>query len=68
MIKTSFPDVLVAPLADMPTDQAWSQQLDSLVALTCPIGKVVLYGGRDSFIPHYKGKHPTYEIELAQAG
>jgi bifunctional NMN adenylyltransferase/nudix hydrolase len=64
MLKAAYSDILVAPLADMPTDDSWSQQLDSIVQLACPIGRVVLYGGRDSFIPHYKGKYPTHEIEL----
>lgn len=64
MIKSEFPDAIVAPLPDMPTDEAWSQNLDGLVRMVAPVGEVVLYGGRDSFIPHYKGRFKTYEIEL----
>lgn len=67
MIKEAFPDVMVAPLADMQTDEAWTQQVDGMVNLMCPLGRVVLYGGRDSFIPHYKGRYKTFEIELELA-
>lgn len=67
MIKAEFPDAIVAPLPDMPTDEAWSQNLDALVRMVNPLGEVILYGGRDSFIPYYKGKFKTYEIELKYA-
>lgn len=65
MLKSDFPDALVIPYADMPSnDQVWSENLDSLLRTISPLGEIVLYGGRDSFIPHYKGKFKTYKIEL----
>lgn len=64
MLKSRFPEVTVLPIYDQASDQKWSDNLDSLVKSIAPVGKVVLYGGRDSFIPYYHGKYPTVEIEL----
>lgn len=63
MLRAAY-DVLVSPLVDMPSDDAWSQQLDGTVRLVNPFGTTTLYGGRDSFIPHYKGTHKCVEIEM----
>ena len=67
MIQDRFPFLTVAPIPDMPTDEGWSQQLDSMVRLLCPVGSPSLYGGRDSFVPHYKGKLKVVEVELGQS-
>lgn len=56
-------DILVAPIQDQPSNDLWSQNLDRIIHTYCPIGDVALYGGRDSFIPFYGGKHKTFEIE-----
>ena len=64
MIQETFSDVLVAPLPDMPTDESWSDNLDSLCRLVCPVGEIRLFGGRDSFIPHYHGQFKTVDVEL----
>lgn len=64
MIKEKYPDITVAPLADQPTDQAWSQLLDKTISMiNVTGGKVILYGGRDSFKPFYSGRYDTVEIE-----
>ena len=55
---------------DEPTDQGWSNSLDRLVngvlkSLTSnPVSpkSAMLYGSRDSFIPHYRGVYPTHEL------
>ena len=65
MIKDYAPDAIVIPVTDCPgNDELWSQNLDAFLRTICPMGEITLYGGRDSFIPHYKGRYPTYKIEL----
>jgi len=57
-------NVIVSYVKDMKYDIAWSKQLDDRIAdLTSPKQSVVLYGGRDSFIKYYLGKHETEELE-----
>lgn len=63
MIKEKFPNCLVYPLKDIPgDDQAWSSELDAAVKFVFPFGTALLYGGRDSFIPHYKGSIDCAEV------
>lgn len=63
MILEAFPNVIVAYIPDMPSDDLWSAKLDEQIGyLKGPNQSVVLYGGRDSFISHYSGKFPTEEI------
>ncbi len=65
MIKAEAPDAIVIPLPDVPgNDAAWSQGLDDILKTICPIGEIVLYGGRDSFIPYYSGKFNVCRVEL----
>lgn len=64
MIQDEFPDVEVLYIKDMGSDEAWSKRLDEQIADVCPVGlSVCLYGGRESFINHYRGKHTTCELE-----
>lgn len=65
MLRNHHYDLLISPLPDMVTDEAWSKNLDSLVRQHCPIGEVKLYAGRDSFVPHYKGMFPVYELDIS---
>lgn len=63
MIRQLYPNIVILPLNDMRDDNDWSRQLDS--SINVPFGPdktVLLYGGRDSFIPHYEGKHTTTEL------
>jgi bifunctional NMN adenylyltransferase/nudix hydrolase len=62
MIKSAYPDVIVAPLRDIGNDDKWSKQLDTKIREIYHHGSVVLYGGRDSFIPYYSGKFDTEDI------
>lgn len=64
MLQDKYPDLIVLPIHDMGDDYKWSNQLDGIVRGICPMGTVTLYGGRDSFIPHYKGNSKTVELEL----
>lgn len=64
MILESFPNVTVAYIKDVVDDALWSKKLDEIVKdLVSPTQSVVLYGGRDSFIPHYRGAHKTRTLE-----
>jgi bifunctional NMN adenylyltransferase/nudix hydrolase len=63
MVEKDFPTVEVLYIKDVGNDELWSRELDRII--TSQIGPnqgVLLYGGRDSFIPHYKGKYPTEEL------
>ena len=63
MIRDLYSDAIVVMLRDVPGDDAaWSAELDQIIAYAVPNRSVCLYGGRESFIEHYKGKHKTTEI------
>lgn len=66
IINAEFPDVSVVPIADCPTNEEWSANVDKLIsAITFPRGAVI-YHGRDSFAPHYKGKFELREVNLPE--
>lgn len=62
MLKKAFPDVVVLPLSDHPSDHEWSRGLDKLLKSTFTNEKFSLYGSRDSFIKYYSGNLETFEI------
>tara|TARA_Y100000310_G_C20667027_1_gene808131 strand:+ start:979 stop:1884 length:906 start_codon:yes stop_codon:yes gene_type:complete len=62
MILKDYPEIIIAPIMDNSSDKIWSQQLDKLIQSIFPLSSICLYGGRDSFISHYKGLYPTYEF------
>jgi len=63
MIEEAFPRVEVLYIKDIGNNELWSKELDRQISIVVPNdSKVILYGGRDSFIFHYKGKHPTQEL------
>jgi bifunctional NMN adenylyltransferase/nudix hydrolase len=62
MINEKYPEVNVLQLPDKRTDEEWSKNLDQRIKEVFPIGQVLLYGGRDSFIPHYKGHFDVTEL------
>lgn len=64
MIQSAYPDAIILPLKDQRSDELWSRKVDELIYITCGEAKALLYGGRDSFIPHYKGRYQTLEIDL----
>lgn len=63
MIQESYPDINIAPLPDKRSDMVWSKTIDSRVREIFPLGSVVLYGGRDSFLPYYHGSFNVCELE-----
>lgn len=64
MIQNKFPSFIVCPLVDCSSDETWSENLDKRISEIVLYGQVTLYGGRDSFVPHYKGKYKPVELEL----
>jgi bifunctional NMN adenylyltransferase/nudix hydrolase len=63
MIEKHYPAVQIIPLSDVGDDYKWSIILDARIREVYPHGDVILYGSRDSFIPHYHGKFKTSELE-----
>jgi bifunctional NMN adenylyltransferase/nudix hydrolase len=64
MIQAKFPDFLILPLTDTKEDATWSRTLDSKIGEIADFGDVTLYGGRDSFVPHYTGRFKPVELNL----
>lgn len=63
MVEQAFPNVEVLYIKDVGNNELWSKDLDRIIKTQIgPNQKVILYGGRDSFVPHYKGKYPTQEL------
>lgn len=64
MLLERFPDINVLYIKDVWDDALWSGNLDRMIHdLKTPTQTVVLYGSRDSFIPHYTGVFPTRVLE-----
>lgn len=61
MIRREWPDVLIRTVYDHPSDEAWSADVDQRIG-TEP---ATIYGSRDSFLPHYRGRHPTCYVDTA---
>jgi bifunctional NMN adenylyltransferase/nudix hydrolase len=62
MIKKEYPDVIVLPVSDHPSDELWSANIDGLLHSVFHAEDFCLYGSRDSFIPYYTGKFETVEL------
>lgn len=62
MVQTDYPDITILPQLDQKLDEVWSKNLDDQIALVYGQKSTLLYGSRNSFIPHYKGKHETTEL------
>lgn len=63
MVQKTYPDkmIIMGMVVDMPgEDHLWSHQVDEILD---QCSNPTLYGGRDSFHSHYKGKYPFIEIE-----
>ena len=64
MILDEFPNVNVLYIKDVGNDEIWSKNLDAQIEpLVGPDSSVTLYGGRESFVEHYKGKYKTTDFE-----
>lgn len=63
MLRNIYPEAIIYPIMDMGSDTIWSANLDSIIKNVFPNQySVRLYGGRDSFISHYNGNYPRFEI------
>ena len=68
MIRQAYPDISILPINDMPSDKDWSKSVDRrILEATDGNESVVLYGSRDSFIPHYSGKFRVTELESSRS-
>lgn len=62
MIKKDYPEVIVLPISDHPSDKIWSENIDNLLKSVFSAEQFCLFGSRDSFIPYYSGKFETVEL------
>lgn len=67
MIKGCFPQVTVVAAPDFPgNNKRWSHHVDASIkslGLSIDPTKVFLYGGRESFGPHYCGEFKVVEVD-----
>jgi bifunctional NMN adenylyltransferase/nudix hydrolase len=63
MIQEKYPQLIILALPDKRSNEEWSKNLDTRIREVFQIGTPLLYGSRDSFIPHYKGQFSTAELE-----
>lgn len=63
MIQHHYPDIVILALPDFGDDRRWSSELDKRIKEVYPIGDILLYGGRDSFIPYYKKGGGQFDCE-----
>ena len=62
-----FPNLTVAYIKDSRSDTEWSKKLDDQIRDTISTNDtVVLYGSRDSFLAHYKGRFDTQELQATR--
>lgn len=67
MVQEAYPEVVVTHINDIHNNERWSQNLDALIGdILSPTQSALLYGSRDSFIPHYSGQYPTFELDATR--
>ena len=67
MIQETFPEVEVYYVSDNASDEIWSKNIDREIEKWLkPHQTAVIYGSRDSFIPHYHGKYQVQELEATK--
>lgn len=54
--------LVILPQHNQPKDEVWSANLDRMLGDAFPGQHITLYGGRDSFLKHYKGKLRTEQV------
>lgn len=62
MVQAEYPDFMFLPIVDRKSDAVWSEDLDNQIDNIARMGKATLYGGRDSFVPHYTGKRTVVQL------
>lgn len=66
MVQTHYPDCVILAIQDKSDNNSWASELDRRIREVYPHGEVLMYGSRDSFIPHYLnggGKFQTKELQ-----
>jgi bifunctional NMN adenylyltransferase/nudix hydrolase len=63
MIQHHYPEIVILALPDFSDDKRWSQELDKRIKEVYPIGDILMYGGRDSFIPYYKNSGGQFSCQ-----
>lgn len=63
MLREAYPHAIIAPVVDHISDTVWSKRVDELLDALAPGQQCLLYGGRDSFAPHYRGGRQVIEVE-----
>jgi bifunctional NMN adenylyltransferase/nudix hydrolase len=61
MVHATYPNVVVLPMEDNRSDVKWSANIDASIRALFPEKDAVIYGSRDSFIPHYHGRQMVEE-------
>ena len=64
MIQVWYPNITVLPLEDNRSDEKWSANVDNNIRTIFPDKSALIYGSRDSFIPHYHGKYVVEEFPI----
>ena len=62
MVQKYYPTAVILPQKDNRSDAQWSKELDNRISEVFSNSKPLLYGSRDSFIPHYQGRYMTTEL------
>lgn len=64
-IASGDQNVIIDGLPDCPTDALWSQMVDRKIEEAFPGLEAILYGGRDSCLTHYQGRHKTHQFPIS---
>ena len=64
MVQRRYPTSIILPLEDNRSDDKWSTNVDNSIRAIFPDKSVLIYGSRDSFIPHYHGKYVVEEFPI----
>jgi bifunctional NMN adenylyltransferase/nudix hydrolase len=62
MVQKLYPNVIILPIKDNRSNEAWSHELDSMIKVPFGEKRALLYGSRDSFLPFYSGKYQSVEL------
>lgn len=64
VVYDKYPGTYISYINDNPSDRLWCKDLDTRIeAVTGGTKGAVLYGSRDSFLPHYTGSYPTEYVD-----
>ena len=66
MVQSYYPNSVILAIPDQSDNQRWAKELEKRIREVYQHGEVLMYGSRDSFIPHYLnggGKFKTKELK-----